>query len=103
MKNKEIINTIFPIVPMIRNVFNIEDLKWTLKLYSITLLIPISMSIINILFFGILGIESENGFLMNFKIIWIDYFFTGYFCDIVAWRIHLFILVLCFLIHKVNK
>ena len=50
MKKKEIINTIFPIVPMIRNVFNIEDLKWTLKLYSITLLIPISMSIINILF-----------------------------------------------------
>ena len=103
MKSKEIINTIFPIVPMIRNVFNIEDLKWTLKLYSITLSIPISMSIINILFIGILGIESKNDFLINFKVIWIDYFFTGYFCDIVAWRIHLFILVLCFLIHKVNK
>ena len=79
MKNKEIMNIIFPIVPMIRNVFNIEDFKWTLKLYSITLLIPISMSIINILFVGILGIESQNDFLLNFKVIWIDYFFTGYF------------------------
>lgn len=79
MKNKEIMNIIFPIVPMIRNVFNIEDFKWTLKLYSITLLIPISMSIINILFVGILGIESKNDFLLNFKVIWIDYFFTGYF------------------------
>lgn len=103
MKSKEIINTIFPIIPMIRNVFNIEDFKWTLKLYSITLSIPITMSIINILFVGILGIKSHFDFLLNFKVIWIDYFITGYLCDIVAWRIHLFILVLCFLIHKVNK
>lgn len=64
----------------------IEQIKWTLKLYSLTTVLPITLSIGNIILCGIFGVESIHGFWMNFKIIWIDYYFTGSFCEIDAWR-----------------
>jgi hypothetical protein len=54
--------------------------------------IPLALTIINILFCGILGMPSIHGFIGNFYLIWVDFFFTGSFLDIVAWRWHLFLL-----------
>lgn len=79
-----------------------EDLGWTFKLYALTLTIPISLTLINILFVGILGVETKFGFFMNLKIIWIDYYFTGSFLNIDAWRWHLGLLFLSFLFIKLS-
>jgi hypothetical protein len=79
-----------------------EDLKWTLKLYSLTLIIPLVLTILNVLFIGIIGLESKFGFLMNFKIIWIDYYFTGSLLNIAAWRWHLGLLFCSFLFTKLS-
>ena len=49
-----------------------EDLGWTLKLYALNLALPLTLTIMNILCVGILGLETKFGFLMNFKVIWID-------------------------------
>jgi len=76
-----------------------RDLEWTLKLYSLTLVLPLTLSIMNILV-GILGIKTIFGFWMNFKVIWIDYYFTGSFCNIDAWRWHLGLLFLSYLFTK---
>ena len=75
----------------------LDNLLWTLKLYSLTLVIPIAFSIINIVFVGILGVETVYGFWMNFKILWVDYYFTGSFVGIDAWRWHLALLFCAFL------
>lgn len=80
-----------------------QDLKYTLKLYSLTLIIPITLTIINILFVGILGYESNSGFLMNFKIIWVNYYFTGSVLNVYAFRWHLGILFCCFLFTKISN
>jgi len=68
------------------------------SIYGLTLVIPITMTMINILFVGILGLETKEGFFMNFKIIWIDYYFTGSFLGFVAWRWHLMLLVISIMI-----
>jgi len=73
---------------MERKIFN------GLRLYALTLVFPITLTIINILFVGILGVETKEGFLMNFKVIWIDYYFTGDFLGFIAWRWHLMLLVI---------
>lgn len=78
-----------------------ENVIWTLKLYSITLVIPIAGSILNILMCGILGIGDD--FLLNFKKLWIDYYFTGTILGVVAWRFQLGILFLCFIFNKLLK
>ena len=74
-----------------------DNIIWTLKLYTLTLVLPISLSIINVLFCGILGVETKFDFLTNFKIIWIDYYFTGSFNGVESWKIHLGILFLLFM------
>jgi len=76
-----------------------RDLEWTLKLYSLTLVLPLTLSIMNILV-GILGIKTIFGVWMNFKVIWIDYYFTSSFCNIDAWRWHLGLLFLSYLFTK---
>lgn len=81
----------------------LDILVWTFKLYSITLVIPFSLTIMNILFVGILGFESNFDFLMIFKIIWVDYYITGSFLDIMAFRWHLGLLFLSFFINLFNK
>lgn len=76
------------------------DIEWTLRLYSLTLVLPISLSIMNIIFCGILGLHTKFGFWMNFKICWIDYYFTGQFLNIDAWRWQLGLLLFSFLFTK---
>jgi hypothetical protein len=75
----------------------IDRLGLALKLYSLTLVIPISVSIINILFCGILGVESIHGFWGNFYHIWIGFYFTGTFLGIIAWKWQLFLFLFSFL------
>lgn len=75
----------------------IKTIGWTLKLYSLTLVIPLTLSLCNILFCGIIGVESNFGFLGNFKVIWVDYYITGHVGDFIAWRIHLGLLFFAFL------
>ena len=60
--------------------------KNTLSIFALTLVIPIALSIMNVLFVGILGFETNLGFLMNFKMIWLDYYITGHLLDIIAWK-----------------
>lgn len=73
-----------------------QNIEWTLKLYSLTIAIPLTFSVLNIFLCGIFGIETEFGFWMNFKVIWIDYYFTGSFLDISAWRWQIGLLFLSF-------
>lgn len=68
------------------------NILWALKLYSLTLIIPICLTIANICIVGILGVETKYSFLMNFKVIWIDYYFTGSLGGIPAWRWQLLLL-----------
>ncbi len=75
----------------------LDDLIWTFKLYSLTVIPPAVLSIMNILLL-ILGIKTKISFLMLFKIIWIDYYFTGSFLGTSALRIHLGLLFISFLI-----
>ena len=79
-----------------------DDLKWTVKLYSLTLVIPLTLSIMNILFVGILGIEAKYTFWELFEVIWIDYYITGHILSLAAWRIQLCILVLSFFITRLK-
>jgi hypothetical protein len=77
-----------------------EDIEWTFKLYALTLVLPIGLSIMNVIFCGILSMETKFGFWMNFKVVWIDYYFTGSFLDIAAWRWQLGLLFCSFLFTK---
>jgi len=78
-----------------------ESIEWTLKVYSLTTVIPITMTIINVVFCGLLGIETiYGGFWMNLKVIWVDYYLTGIFLDIEAWRWQLGLLFFSFLFTK---
>lgn len=83
---------------MIRNI-----LKLTFQLYSLTLIIPVIGTFINIVLIGILGLKSNYGFLMNFKIIWIDYYLTGYFLEIPAWRVQIVVLIICLMFAILNS
>ncbi len=80
-----------------------DTLEWTFKLYALTLVIPIALSVVNIIFCGIFGLHSTYGFWMNFKIFWVDYYFTGSLCDIAAWKWQLGLLFLAFIFTLSNK
>lgn len=85
-------NTLSQLAPLL------DRLMWTLKIYSLTLVIPISVSAINILMVGILGIPSLHGFWENFYYIWIGYYFTGNFIGIIAYKWQLFLLAISFIL-----
>lgn len=74
---------------------NIKDgiLLWLV----FSLMIPVVISIWNILFVGILGMDSALGFIGNFEKAWISYYFSGELFGFIAWRIHLFLLTLSLL------
>jgi len=74
-----------------------------IRLYAFTLLPPIFMSIVNIIVVGILGVEAKYGFWEMFRIIWIDYYFTGFLFNIPAWRIHLAALILLGISHIIDE
>jgi hypothetical protein len=52
----------------------------------------------NILFVGILGIDLKYTFWEMWEVIWVDYYFTGPFCDVAAWRWQIMLLFISFLI-----
>lgn len=72
-------------------------LEWTIKLWLLTTVIPITISIVGILSI-IIGMYDCNirTFMYNS---WINYYLFGNLIGIVAWRIHLGILFICFLIN----
>lgn len=70
----------------------------TFQVYSLTLVVPIVLSIVNIIFCGILDFHSIYGFLGNFRLIWIDYYFTGELIGVMAYKWHLALLFIFFLL-----
>lgn len=76
----------------------IDTVNWTFRFYSLTLVLPIALSIMNILLVGIIGLKTKFSFLENFKVIWIDYYLTGSLGGVAAWRLQLGVLFLCFLL-----
>lgn len=100
---KQIFHSLFPMF----RVFNkktlslltplFDRLLWALKLYSLTLSIPIASSVVNIALVGILGVEGTHGFWSNFYHIWVGFYFTGSFLDIIAWKWQLFLFFFSFL------
>lgn len=75
----------------------IDRLGWALKLYSLTLAIPLAGSVVNVLLCGVLGFETVHGFWGNFYHLWIGYYFTGYFLGIIAYKWQLFLFCFAFL------
>jgi len=71
----------------------IEHILDGFRLMALTLVIPVSGSIVCFLGLGVLGIETEIGLSGAFKKLWIDYYFTGHFAGISAWRWHLLLLI----------
>lgn len=64
-------------------------LEYTLKLWLLTLTIPLTLTIILTFFFILGGLKEYN---LEF---WRYYYYDGYLCDFIAWRIHLGLLFLC--------
>ena len=73
------------------------NLIWSLKLYSLTLIFPIVFTMAIVLI-TVLDIETKYGFWKMMKISWIDFYFTGSFLDIDAWRWHIILLLVSFTI-----
>lgn len=64
-------------------------LEWTLRLWALTLVIPLTLTILMTFFFIIGGLKEYN---LDF---WRYYYYDGYLCGLIAWRIHLGLLFLC--------
>ena len=75
----------------------------TLELYSISLVIPISVSIMFILINLTVGINTEIGVLNEIKQIWTLYYYDGHLLDVIAYRWHLSIIGILNIISFVNK
>ncbi len=80
----------------------INDLKWAFKLWLLTSTVPLTVTIMNIIFVGVLGVETTHNFWYNFKLIWSGYYFDGRFMGVDAWRWHLAIFICSFLFVKIN-
>lgn len=78
----------------------LEILEWTLKLYCLTLVIPLAFTFIGIVFW-ILGILAID-FTEMLKWSWIDFYITGHIDIIPIYRIQIVILLICFLISVDN-
>jgi hypothetical protein len=80
-----------------------DDLKWAFKLYSLTAVIPLVLTAL-LLIVGILGKpDLTYGFFGTLKMLWVDYYFTGYFLTVIAWRWQLVIFLIAFLLVKMEK
>ena len=89
-KIKDILKMTFPL-------FNVEIfgkflivLQETLRLYSLTLVIPIAFSIFYILMF-ILGTDIKGSLFDIFRL----YYYDGYLFGIIAYRIQICIFIIC--------
>jgi hypothetical protein len=77
-----------------------ENLLVAFKVWFIlSLIVPITGTILNILFNGILGSDIiKYDFLTFLKMCWVDWYFTGIPSGVVAWRAHLGAIFVIFLI-----
>jgi len=74
-----------------------EALQDSLRLYSLTIIIPLCGSIM-ICIAGFLGFDLiHGGVIPAIKALWIDYYFSGMIGTMIAWRIHVVIFSLIFL------
>jgi hypothetical protein len=81
----------------------IEDLQLAWKLYCLTAIIPGVLTALLIII-GILGApDLTYGFFGTLKSIWLDYYFTGHFLTVIAWRWQLIIFLLTFGFVKMEK
>lgn len=76
----------------------VEKILNGLRIWCLTLVIPIAFTIMSI-FLLIIGIDFKEGenFLSLLRTLWIGYYFDGVFLGFVAWRIHLGLIFLCVL------
>lgn len=72
-----------------------SNLGWTIKLYSLTIVIPFSGTIMVILF-KILGQTTKQIFELLYDI-WVGFYFNGSFLSIDAWRWQLVLFIIAFL------
>lgn len=72
-------------------------LEWSIKLWLLTIVIPITFTIIWTIIVGILGYDAPYEYLEGLSKFWSGYYVTGKLFDITAWKWHLAILFVCFL------
>lgn len=117
---KFILNAIFPLFLFKTLFLNIKDdmkdgaaelkkfdfwdsnIGWTLKLYSLTSVIPIAGTVM-IIFFSILGQTMRYSFFEGIWRMWSDFYVTGTFLDIAAWRWQIILLIVAFIFNLSNK
>jgi hypothetical protein len=75
---------------------------WTIKLYSLTLVIPFAGSALFIIW-KILGQESRYTFFKTLWKIWSDFYITGSFLDISAWRWQILLIIFSFIFVATQK
>lgn len=64
----------------------LDHFEWSIKLYSLVIVIPITFTVIYVIWL-ILGMDPATPLWE----MWVKYFATGSLLDIVAWRWHLFL------------
>ena len=80
----------------------LDNLSWTLKIYSLTLAIPLSMVVSYTLICGVMGFDMGGPFSFS-KIgeFLKSYFYSGEIVEGVRmWRIHIFLLIASFIFQK---
>ncbi len=117
---KFILNIIFPFLLFKTLFLNIKDdmkdgvcalkkfdfwdsnIGWTLKLYSLTSVIPFAGTVMIILF-SILGQTMKYSFFEGIWRMWCDFYITGTFLDVAAWRWQIILLIVAFIFNIANK
>ena len=72
-----------------------QHLLYGLKLYSLTLVLPVTLTFVAILVVGIIGIKTNIGLVDIIYTIWGEYYITGIFLGASVWRWHLGLIILC--------
>jgi len=89
-----------PIIELIIRVKYLENIiiaiGYSIRLWLMTLVFPVMLTIL-LIFLSILG--EFDKFSLDF---WRHYYYDGYLCGFVAWRIHLGLLFMLFL-YMINK
>jgi len=108
---KTIFITLFPFIHIFKNLkSSLEDFKkdlkefdfwdsnigWSIKLYTLTTVIPFAGTVM-MLFWTILGQSMKFGFFEGVWELWSDFYITGTFLNIDAWRWQLFLLLFAFI------
>lgn len=75
---------------------------WTIKLYSLTLVIPLSGTALFVIW-KILGYETRYTFFTTLWKIWTDFYINGSFLDIAAWRWQIVLIIFSFIFVATQK